>query len=224
MVMSFFAKGCGGRLAPVGAGGDRISCYGVLRGCMAAMKAADAFWYIDHGAFDRGRYYRVVRDGFWISSEPDTDDERFRKLNVTLKDWRTTGDHIVIVPPSQFAELAHDLVGWLDAVSMTLARYTDRPIVVHTKASKEPLSHVLQGAWCLVTDHSNAAIDALTEGIPAIMTNPARRLGDLRDIENPPMRRDFFCRLANQQWTLDEMASGECWRSHESSDPGLHRV
>lgn len=222
-ILSHFAKGCGGQLLPVEAGGSSVACYGVLRGCMEAMKASDDFWYIDHGAFGRGTYYRVVRNGFWLPSTPSSDDARFKKLGVTLKDWRTNGDHIVVVPPTEHAERHHGLKGWLDAALLTLNRYTDRPIVVHTKQSPVPLKQVLRGAWALLTDHSNAAIDALVEGIPAVMTNPQRSLGSIAEIESPPMRRDFFASLANNQWSLAEMASGEQWK-HAESSAGLHRL
>ena len=218
-------------MAPVEQGGSRVACYGVLRGCMAAMQAADEFFYIDHAYFASSRpfsgaamfdgtwqfgvkgHYRVVRNGFWHScAESNEDDTRLKDLGVTLKDWRTKGDHIVIVPPSEYSEVYHDRRGWLDDTLKRLALHTDRAHIVHTKHDAVPLKEVLKGAWCLVTDHSNAAIDALTEGVPAIMTHPARRLGCIGEIENPPMRRDFFAHLANNQWSLAEMAAGENWK------------
>ena len=74
-----------------------------------------------------------------------------------------------------------------------------------------PIDKALSNAWALVTDHSNAAVDALSEGIPVIFTNSARILGNIEDIENPPMNREFFNNLAYQQWTLEEIRSGEAW-------------
>jgi hypothetical protein len=66
---------------------------------------------------------------------------------------------------------------------------------------------------------SNAAVDAVLAGVPVFCTSPcaAYRMGhaDLSKIETPhfpPDREQWAWSLAANQWTLREMASGQCWR------------
>ena len=53
----------------------------------------------------------------------------------------------------------------------------------------------------------------MAQGVPAIFTNPARKLGSIEDVENPPMDREFFKNLAHNQWTLEEIKSGRAWEN-----------
>ena len=70
-----------------------------------------------------------------------------------------------------------------------------------------------------MTCASNAAVEALLSGVPVFCTGPcaAYRMGkpDVTEIETPalPDDRERWARvLAANQWTLDEMADGTCWR------------
>ena len=63
----------------------------------------------------------------------------------------------------------------------------------------------------IVTDHSNAAMEAMIKGVPAIMTNPQRRFSCIEDIENPLLDRTILNTLAYQQWSLTEIHSGQAW-------------
>ena len=216
MVMAAFAQGCGGKLVEPAKAGPDVAVYGILRGCGEAMQRADNYYYIDHGFFSRAEpskgdgYYRVLKNRQWPASVPDGDWSRFLKLNVPLKDMRTRGSHIVVVPPSAVMAPFLGLSGWLECTLPALDALTDRPIIVSEKGGA-PASSLFRGAWCVITEHSQVAIDALIEGIPAIMLSDQRRLGSLAEIENPPMSRAFFSTLANNQFTLDEMKSGDCW-------------
>lgn len=225
VVGAAFSTGCKGRMVRVtDEHGPFVATYGTMRGCGDAIRSAEHFVYIDHGYIGRSSnpaafdgYYRVILDGFWHDCEPTGDDAEawFAERGLKLAPWREDGRHIVVVPPSDLMTAFHGLEGWRERVVAELRRHTDRPIQFHMKQSPVPLSAALKGAWCVVTDHSNAGIDALVRGIPAIFTNPARPLGSLPEIENPPLRRDFLVRLARSQWTLPQMRSGQCWRELE---------
>lgn len=205
--------------------GPDVACYGILRGTGEAMKRAESYLYFDHGYFRRSSaptsfdgYYRIVPNGLWPDCWPDdSDTRRFDALALDLKDWRKQGSHIVLVPPSHYMTEYLGLQDWAGETCRELRRYTDRPIVVHSKNSPTPFSEIIDGAWCVVTHHSNAAIDAMIEGIPAIMTG--RGLGSLPEVESPPMRRDFFAKLANSQWTLKEIEEGILWRLNQTYSP-----
>ena len=224
-----FAEGCGGgiidifklqELAKRNIIVPRVASYGILRGCGDALKAAKDYWHIDHGYFFRSTtpesydgYYRITNNTFWHNGLGKFDSDRFLQLQIKglkVKDWRKTGDHVIVVPPSKYMADYWGMHDWLRNTVRELQQYTDRKIVVSIK-NETPLERVLPNAWALVTDHSNAGITALLNGVPTIFTNPSRKLGEVSDIENPPMDRDFFYGLAYQQWTLDEIRSGEAW-------------
>ena len=224
-----FAEGCGGgvinifklqELAKRKIIVPRVASYGILRGCGEAIKAAKDYWHIDHGYFFRSStpeaydgYYRITKNNFWHDGLSKCNSDRFARLKMQglqLKDWRKTGNHIIVVPPSKYMADHWGMHDWLRDIVAEIKKYTDREIVVSIK-NETPLERVLTNAWALVTDHSNAGITALLEGVPTIFTNPARKLGEISEIENPPMDRDFFYGLAYQQWTLEEIRSGEAW-------------
>jgi len=221
-----FSEGCGGEiihiaklqmLAAIGAIMPRVASYGILRGAGDGIKRARDYWHIDHGYFLRSTlpemydgYYRVTHNNLWHNGEGKYSSDRFDSFNIKLNDWRKTGEHIVVVPPSEYMTEFLELEGWLRETISKIKQYTDRKIIVSSKYDN-PIENALTNAWALVADHSNSGIDALIQGIPVIFTNPARKLGEISQIENPIMDRSFFSTLAYQQWTLEEIRSGEAW-------------
>ena len=109
---------------------------------------------------------------------------------------------------------------WTSQILKTLAEHTDRKVVISEKG-RNSFSECIEDAWCLVTHHSNCAVDALVRGIPSIVLG--RKLGSLGDIENPPMDRSVFAFLANNQFTLDEIRGGLPWILDGTNISGLHR-
>lgn len=104
-----------------------------------------------------------------------------------------------------------------------LRAHTDRPIRVRWKPRSDdrrlrPLADDLKDCWAVVTFVSNSAVMAALAGVPVFCTAPCAGLtvgsGDLSRIEVPvtPDGRDrWAARLANRQWTLDEMSAGALW-------------
>ena len=217
-----FAQGCGGKIVPCQKSGDRIATYGILRGSGDSIKRAREYWYIDHGYFGKGDptrfngYYRIVHNSIIHNREGDFPEDRLSKFNLNFKDWRTNGSHIILIPPSlpMGKFLGVPTNEWIWKTKSELQEYTDRKIVVcqKEKGKSSNLKQLMDGAWCLVTDHSNALIDALVKGVPVITTSPMRKIGTLEEIENPPMDRGFLKNLAYKQWTAQEIRTGQAWR------------
>ena len=121
-----------------------------------------------------------------------------------------------------------EIHGWLDNTIKEIRKYTDREIVLSLKQNAAkgyyeksllandlvnlPIKEALKDAWVLVTDQSNTMITALTQGVPIICTNKNRRIGKVEDIENPIYERDWLKNLAYNQWSIDEIRSGQAWR------------
>jgi len=123
------------------------------------------------------------------------------------------------------------VITWAQGVVDRIREITDRPIIwrPHPLAPVQPvrfaelsdprertLARDLDGAHALVTFNSNAGHEALLAGIP-VFCDPSAMYAevantDLSLIETPRWQstKDYFSRLAYAQWTLDEMACGEC--------------
>lgn len=227
-----WAAGCGGAVEA----GDTlrpgpIALFGSPRrwDLIAQARAEGRTWYYaDHAYFGRGGYYRVTRDGFQQDGRdslwPRLAPERLEALGVEIAPWRESGDHVLVCPPdAAFARLfGFDAAAWTAHVTAALRALTPRPLRVRPRdqANLAPLADDLADAWCLVTYVSNAAVEALSAGVPAIVTGPcaARPLAatDLRAVLDPPRpsgRRRWAEVLAANQWTLDEISAGAAWRA-----------
>jgi len=143
-----FAKGCGSKntsqakeiLSGKTKLEESIATYGILRGCSEVMKLAKDFWYIDHGYFKQsGAYYRVCHNCHIARGDGNYPKDRLNKFGVKLKDWRKSGSHIVLCPPSGVVQ-EHLGIGsrenksqWTLNVIEELKKYTDRDIFISTK-------------------------------------------------------------------------------------------
>lgn len=225
-----FARGCGASWA-LYAGRDVVgdaglACFGhpSLEPLLFDLKRRGVpFYYGDHAYFGRGRFYRCTKNAWQHAGlEGDVDRARFASFGIPVRDWRSRGSHIVIAPNSQPFLERHGAPGWVEQTMAELRRLTDRPLRLRWKKDAElrPLSDDLVGAWALVTFTSNAAVEAILAGIPAICTAPCAGASmggtSLQAIEAPLMpegRLEWAQRLANNQWTLEEMAAGQAWRA-----------
>jgi hypothetical protein len=204
--------------------------YGILRGTGEVMRlceeAGGDYIYVDHSYFDETRvkdakvdqrtHFRCVPNDRYFRRGGDMPADRWLRLGIEVRPWRTSGDHIVIVPVSRFVAAFNGFSpeDWLAETVETLRQHTDRKIVVKPKDVDHPLTDVLENAWALVTLESNAAIQAALAGIPVFtgVSAAAAPFGSqfLDEIENPPMpeREQHLANLAYQQFTYAEIGNG----------------
>lgn len=231
VVCKAVATGSGGQIVPATALLDGpAAVYGILRGCDLVVQQCQWVgrdWYhVDHGYFRRGNgdfrgYYRVTKNALQRQSRGIDlmAEDRWKELKIELRPWRKQGVDVVVAPLSralgQFLDI--DPGQWMKMVIAEIQQYTDRAIVIKAKDSEASIQDTLRQAWCLVTHSSNAAIDALIEGVPIFTTGEcgAKPLasGPLCNIEKPsyPERGPWFRVLADSQWTLAEIQRGRCW-------------
>lgn len=236
-ICSAFAVGCGGRVVNDGKyRGGPAMFYGIDTAneqVWRDVRASGADWYYaDNAFFDqcRGTYFRVGRNQLQHSGFGKSDGSRFRSLGIKLEPWRTDGGHILVCPQSDhFMRVVAGYPDWLPRTLEQLARLTKRTIRVRNwnrdkKKLAQELPDALRGAWALVTYSSGAAISAIIAGVPAISTAEciARRMcGTLSEtLEDPhmPERQKWANVVADNQWTLEEMRSGETWRVLQEQD------
>lgn len=199
--------------------------------------------HLDLGIWQRhagGRYrgfHRVAVNGRW--SQPHLSGirrgpERLRRLGVAVEPWRhAPHGRILLAGMGEKAALhvGHAAEAWERRAIAAIRGVTARRIVYRPKPSwlgARPIEDVdyeapvrdidWRDTWCLVTHHSNAAVEAIAAGVPAIVAEgPAAEMA-LRDparVEwpwRPDGRAQWLQDLAWWQWDIAEMGEGSCWR------------
>lgn len=165
-------------------------------------------------------FYRWHLSGFQMRSVSDVPDDRWRSLKLEPKPWRKDGRHIVIAAPSQTYARFHRIEGWLEQTLDALARITSRQLVIRHKEQvlTREITRDLEGAHCLVTHGSIAAVEAVFYGCPVFVhpDSAAALVGqtDLKKIEAPvyPDREAWLRSLAYSQFNERELVDGTLWR------------
>lgn len=209
---------------------------------------------VDKSYFGRGEYHRLSLDGFqprYAHLSPRSP-ERFDRLGVELKPKRTKGNHVIFAGSSQKYNDWHDLgkasefaAGICKAINKTFRG--SRPVYFRPKPSHavghpdeivvpmdtiyspptESLASRLKDCHALVTHGSNAAIEAIAAGVPAVLVSHEGAAaawpiaqhgiesGGLLEpfFPNDFQRRQVFSDLAWCQFNLDEMRSGFAWET-----------
>lgn len=161
-------------------------------------------------------------------------DARAARLQIRPKPWRD-GKHILLAgmgAKGANAEGLHPEQWERDAIA-ELRKHTGREIVYRPKPSwtdakpihgtifsprSQDISAVLTNCHAVVTHHSNAAVDALVDGVPAFCWHGVAApmaAQDLSLIETPlrPLDREsWVADIAYTQWTVDEITRGLAWR------------
>jgi hypothetical protein len=198
--------------------------YGILRGCFEIMEKTQEigrnYVNIDHGYFtDRGKntYYRMTRNArsyeYKLFNVPD---DRFKKLNITLQEYKTKGQYIVILPPSEYWGNYYGVNPdqWATDVVKTLNQYTDMYYKVKKKDETIPLSVWLKEAALLIHYSSMGGLEALIAGVPVITLGPSflskyttNNLADFNKVIYTE-REKLFNNLAYNQFTPEELSNG----------------
>ena len=184
---------------------------------------SNLFLYADPG--NTKTYLRYSFDGVFPTTgfyfDRDVDSNRWnqisRDLNISLKPWRTSGDHILICLQRNGGWSMRGLstLEWLDNIIHQIRQYSrKRPIIVRAHpgdkkiksmltvnyknvhlSTKERLIDDLQNAWATVVYNSSPSVASLIEGIPTFLTDPVPQHSqtygvantDLSNLENPDM-------------------------------------
>lgn len=168
-------------------------------------------------------YSRYSMDGvfpttgnyFWDNPDPTRWKQISKDLNLSLKDWRTNGNHILICTQRNggWSMKGLDVMKWVEQTIKRLRKFTDRPIIVRghpgdkkvktylrpgnssswTISKHEKIIEDFRNAWAVVTYNSSPGVAAAIEGVPVFVTDPTPQISqayevaniNLKDIENP---------------------------------------
>lgn len=205
------------------------------------------FFYLDHAYLERGyntgnpsnEWFRITDSDFlWNKMEHRTA-ERYNDFFVPkylLKPWRTTGQNILVLPPSEATKYIFPKTKlWLDHTLRVIKKYTDKPVVVREKPTQHIISpsnqiikplkfthtntieQELENAWAVVTYNSAVTVQATIEGIPVIcdQNNAAAPItNQLHNIDKPVFvdREPWLHQLVYHQFRTIEMMNGAVWQ------------
>lgn len=163
---------------------------------------------------ERPEYWQVSVDGLNRPPMFDCQQDRFDALGLAIKAKGGDAKGYTLIACQNATDKSHglseaDYAAWEAAQDGKLRPHP------HVAVSKTSLADDLAGASCVKTLCSTTGIDALLAGVPAVADLPERAAwGALSGAKLPSVkqRAALFSRLAYGQWTLDEMASGECAR------------
>ncbi len=219
-----------------GVEGDIAVAYGWIH--EPIFKKYPAYMYFDLGYWDR-KPKGQPKEGMHrlsINSWCPTDcmargmpQDRLDESGIVMS-ARSTGRDILVAAMSEKAARTHGYAfrQWEDAAMCTMRGVTKRRIIYRPKPSKAapgvPIGEALRQASCVVSHHSNVAVEAMIEGVAVYAEKGVGRLvsiPDLRGVDaaRPPCLEDrvaFLADIAYCQWTPEEMRKGEVWE-HASS-------
>ena len=186
------------------------------------------FWFVDTGYtnFLTGKktWHRLVANDLHLTpdlSRPWPAD-RLSLLPSMPRPWRVNEGAILVVENSDYhyQQQGTTLEAWREFVRQKLKGNTDRLIVflpkeLDRKTRDNLYEHLCKkDYYCVITDASAAAIEAVWAGIPIItlgqhISRPVARtcLHQINDLYRGPIG-DWLCALTYSQWTLAEMQSG----------------
>jgi hypothetical protein len=153
--------------------------------------------------------------------------DRLRLLESMPRPWQRTGSKILVVESSDYH---YQMMGsnrdtWREHVTNELAKYTDRTVEHRAKnmdrKTRESVYDLLMSTddyYCVISDSSAAAVEAVWAGVPIITLNKhittavARtQVADINDLYRGPIG-DWLCALTYSQFTKKEMQNGTVWR------------
>lgn len=198
------------------------------------------FVYVDTGYFGNQPnaqnprahklWHRIVINDLQHNQVLQRPSDRWQRFGWKLPRRRHGSRVILALPddkPCRFYGIDADI--WRRDTLEAIGQHTDRPITVRSRQTNrqqrmvhQPLSQELQDAHVLVTFNSLAAVEAILQGVPAIVLAPTHAAApvasrDISVVEDPPWPTDdalhqWLCHLAYGQFHVQEMASGQALR------------
>jgi len=199
------------------------------------------FYYMDSGyignlksllnPLGNKNWHRIVHNNLQHDTIIPRSSDRLDRMKISMQNRRYGRRIIVAAPddkPCRFYGI--DREQWVAETVATIKQHTDRPVVVRDRAARradrvftDPLSEVLKDdVHALVTFNSNAAVEAVIDGIPVFVLAPAHAAApvgnrDLACINDPhwasaDQRHAWLCHLAYCQYSVKELRDGTAFR------------
>lgn len=189
-------------------------------------------------------YLRYSFDGVFRNTgfyfDNDINPIRWQKiskdLNISLKDYRHDGEHILICLQRNggWSMRGLDVMVWLRSVLEELRKYTDRPVVVRGHPGDKKLNEYLkikqkrliisdlrrslrddlQGAWATITYNSSPGVASLIEGIPVFQLDSDPNYSQYSEVANHNLKRIEDPKMFDRQEWVERISMSH-WKFDE---------
>ena len=189
---------------------------------------------LEKGYIKRDIYYAAGFDGLNGRADfknQNSPSDRAELLDITLKPWKESGNHIVICGqvPWDAAVQHTDHIHWILSTIASVRAISNRPIIfrghplarqaypqfpVDAYSRAAQIEDDLKDAYCVITFNSNSAVEAAIKGVPAIYCDEgsmAKKVGNkLENLNNLACadRTQWLNNISYSQWSIEEMARG----------------
>lgn len=164
---------------------------------------------------------------FWNDPDPKRWQQISKDLDITVKDWRTNGSHILICLQRNggWSMGDIDVLEWCSNMINQLRQYTDRKIVVRghpgDKKTIESLTKMslniytstnadimddFHDAWATITYNSSPGVSSAIEGVPVFVTDPNPKISQACDIANTDLSQIENPKIFDRQSWLNTLA------------------
>jgi hypothetical protein len=189
-------------------------------------------------------YLRYSFDGVFNNTgfyfDRDIDPSRWKKISrdtgLTLKDYRTSGKHILICLQRNggWSMRGLDVMEWCKKTITEIKKHTDRPIIVRGHPGDKKVTHYLKlnipgvtisdlskpiqddfkNAWATVTYNSSPGVASLIEGIPVFSLDKDPNYSQYSDIANHTLKRIEDPKLHDRQSWVERISMSH-WKFSE---------
>lgn len=189
------------------------------------------YLYRDTGYFSnieilvKKKYHRIViNNRLEYNFEDLYTNERFKKYNLKIKDWRISHKNNLIVlatPSIKTLEFIYNKTEeeWIRDTTNEIKKYSNREIVVQKKRGKRAnrfdlFKKNMINCHCVVTENCLIAFEALYYGLPVISLDNRQISNSNFGIKNIELlnldlnRSKIFNKLAYFNYSLDEIKNG----------------
>lgn len=186
--------------------------------------------------------------GIYCDSQPDPGrwQQISRDLGISLKPWRTSGDHVLLLLQRNggWSMGNYNVVEWANNTVKKLRQHTDRPIVIRThpgdKAARDYIASFnhtgefknvtisnnhnllddLKNCWAAVNHNSSPVVGAAIEGVPIFVTDPER--SQSAEIANLDLSLIESPNLPDRQAWVERLSMSH-WKFQELQDGSCWR-
>lgn len=214
---------------------DYVACWGWRNGKLLR-EAGKEVLVMERGYIgDRFKYTSLAWNGLNGHAEfPEYEydgGKRFKELGVDIKPWKKNGVYALILGqvPNDASLQGRDIQPWYEEVALYIKEnfnipvlYRSHPDVVNrgqrevikdTVPSTGSLQEALSGALFTVCYNSNSSVDSVLAGIPCVVEDKGTMAYEVcsKNVEKIeyPERELWAHKLAQKQWRMDEIESGE---------------
>ena len=180
-------------------------------------------------------YLRYSFDGVFPTTgfyfDRDIDPTRWtqisKDLGISLKPWRTQGNHILICLQRNggWSMRGLDVIEWMNTTILKIRKYSKRPIVVRAHpgdkkigkylkvnhksvslSTRVDLREDLHNAWATVVYNSSPSVASIIEGIPAFLTDPQPQHSQSVAVANTDISRIEDPIMVDRQAWIERLA------------------